>query len=131
MLLGTNTTRFSLAPLFRTDYEPMIKILEELPDLNGAAVGDRRRRLSRKGSSSNSLRGSGGGSRGSSGNLAVLAGTDGDRRGRGDGTCDEYLEVQLRDMVRRGWHRDELPCRCWWSILSQSGDWSVDAKHVV
>lgn len=80
----------------------MTKILDDLPDLGhtsfssstagGAGGGGRLSRRSSAGSSSGLLRTV------SSGSVAIGEGVVAD--GEAAGACDEYLERQLRDMVR-------------------------------
>lgn len=71
----------------REDYDPVVRILDDLPDVDGGKLeGSEGRRLS---------------GAPSAGALDAVAGGD-PSVGKGDTgwSCDEYLERQLRDMVR-------------------------------
>ncbi|CAN0015993.1 unnamed protein product, partial [Scytosiphon promiscuus] len=85
---------------FVEDFDPITRILDDLPDLGhtsyssstAGAVGGGGGRLSRRSSAGSN----GGLSRtGSSGSVAIVDGVAG---GEAAGACDEYLERQLRDM---------------------------------
>lgn len=76
------------APYFVSAYDPVTDIIDELPNVGPPGAAGRGEGLASKGGS-----GGGGGSSSSSGRVAVAGGVV-------SWGYDEYLERQLRDMVR-------------------------------